>query len=206
MQGSLLRYQPATQKTFLDSYSKRFRVRATERSKVDGSLVATLADSPMIIVLMGVTGSGKSTVGKLLARQLGWRFFEGDDFHSAENIEKLSRGEPLSDEDRRPWLEAIRETICAAIDRGESAVIACSALKQSYRRVLQIGGQVSFVYLKASIALIQERLKKRIGHFMNPNLIQSQFDTLEEPEGALQVDTHEPPEAIVQLIRNELSV
>ena len=143
MQGSLLRYQPATQKTFLDSYSKRFRVRATERNKVDGSLVATLADSPMIIVLMGVTGSGKSTVGKLLARQLGWRFFEGDDFHSAENIEKLSRGEPLSDEDRRPWLEAIRETICAAIDRGESAVIACSALKQSYRRVLQIGGQVS---------------------------------------------------------------
>jgi gluconokinase len=160
----------------------------------------------MIIVLMGVTGSGKSTVGKLLAQQLGWPFVEGDDFHSPENIQKLSRGEPLSDEDRKPWLEAIRETIRAVIDRGESAVIACSALKESYRRVLQIGGQVRFVYLKTSIALIQERLKNRIGHFMNPNLIQSQFDTLEEPKGTLQVDAHEPPDAIVRWIRNNISV
>ena len=160
----------------------------------------------MIIVLMGVTGSGKTTVGKLLARQLGWSFFEGDDFHSPENVKKLRRGEPLSDEDRKPWLEAIRETIRAAIDRGENAVIACSALKESYRRVLQINGRVSFVYLKASIALIQERLKNRVGHFMNPNLIESQFDTLEEPTGTLQVDAHSPPDAIVQLIRNKLSV
>jgi gluconokinase len=85
-------------------------------------------------------------------------------------------------------------------------VIACSALKESYRRVLQIGGQVRFVYLKTSIALIQERLKNRIGHFMNPNLIQSQFDTLEEPKGTLQVDAHEPPDAIVRWIRNNISV
>jgi gluconokinase len=160
----------------------------------------------MIIVLMGVTGSGKTTVGKLLARQLGWSFFEGDDFHSPENVKKLRRGEPLSDEDRKPWLEAIRETIRAAIDRGENAVIACSALKESYRKVLQISGQVSFVYLKASVALIQERLKNRVGHFMNPNLIESQFDTLEEPKGTLQVDAHSPPDAIVQLIRSKLSV
>jgi len=160
----------------------------------------------MIIVLMGVTASGKSTVGKLLARQIGWSFFEGDDFHSAGNIEKLRRGEPLNDEDRRPWLHAIREVIHEAIDRGENAVIACSALKTSYRSMLQIKGQVSFVYLKAGIALIQERLENRVGHFMNPQLLQSQFDTLEEPKEALQVDAGSTPAEIVQAIRNGLSV
>ena len=136
----------------------------------------------MIIVLMGVTGSGKSTVGKLLASQLDWKFVEGDDFHSPKNIEKMRRGEPLNDADRRPWLEAIREVIRTTIDRSENAVIACSALKESYRKLLQIRGHVSFVYLKASMALIQDRLKNRVGHFMNPHLVQSQFDTLEEPE------------------------
>ena len=160
----------------------------------------------MIIVLMGVTGSGKTTVGKLLASQLGWKFFEGDDFHSPANIEKLRRGEPLNDADRRPWLEAIREVIRAAIDRGENAVIACSALKESYRRMLQIREQVSFVYLKASIALIQDRLKNRVGHFMNPDLVQSQFDTLEAPEDALQIDAGSTPAEIVQVIRNGLAV
>src|SRR5262245_62330949 len=103
----------------------------------------------MIIVLMGVTGSGKSTVGKLLASQLGWKFVEGDDFHSPKNIEKMRRGEPLNDADRRPWLEAIREGIRTTIDRGEDAIIACSALKASYRKMLQVRGQVSFGYLKA---------------------------------------------------------
>src|SRR5262245_17953105 len=160
----------------------------------------------MIIVLMGVTGSGKSTVGKLLASQLGWEFFEGDDFHSPKNIEKLRRGEPLNDADRRPWLEAIREVISRAIARGENAVIACSALKQSYRKLLQTREQVSFVYLKASMALIQNRLKNRTDHFMNPDLVQSQFDTLEEPEQALQVDAGLSPADIVQAIRNKLSV
>jgi gluconokinase len=160
----------------------------------------------MIIVLMGVTGSGKSTVGKLLASQLRWKFFEGDDFHSPTNIEKLRRGQPLNDADRSPWLEAIRELIRAAIDRGENAVIACSALKQSCRRMLQICEQVSFVYLKASIALIQDRLKNRVGHFMNPDLVQSQFDTLEAPEEALQIDAGSTPVEIVQVIRNRLAV
>jgi gluconokinase len=160
----------------------------------------------MIIVLMGVTGSGKSTVGKLLASQLGWQFFEGDDFHSPANIEKLRRGEPLSDADRAPWLEAIREVINAAIDRGENAVIACSALKQSYRELLQIREQVSFVHLKASMALIKDRLKNRVGHFMNPGLVQSQFDTLEAPGDALQIDAGSTPAEIGQVIRNRLAV
>ena len=160
----------------------------------------------MIILLMGVTASGKSTVGKRLALELGWRFLEGDDFHSPENVEKLRQGEPLNDEDRKPWLEAIRGAIRTAIDRGENAVIACSALKEPYRRMLQVSEQVIFVYLKATIPLIQERLKRRVGHFMNPNLIQSQFDALEEPEDALQIDAGSTLAEIVQVIRNKLSV
>jgi gluconokinase len=160
----------------------------------------------MIILLMGVTGSGKSAVGKRLALELGWRFLEGDDFHSAGNIQKLRQGEPLSDEDRKPWLEAIREAIGASIERGENTVVACSALKETYRRMLEISEQINFVYLKATLSLIQERLKNRAGHFMNPNLMQSQFDTLEEPEEALQIDAGLTPTEIVQVIRNKLSV
>ena len=160
----------------------------------------------MIILLMGVTGSGKSTVGKRLAVELGWRFLEGDDFRSPKNIEKLRQGEPLNDEDRKPWLEAIREAILAAMDRDENAVITCSALKEVYRRMLQVSEQVIFVYLKATIPLIQGRLKKRVGHFMNPNLIQSQFDTLEEPKEALQIDAGLTPAEIIEVIRNGLFV
>ena len=160
----------------------------------------------MIIVLMGATGSGKSTIGRLLAGQLDWKFLEGDDFHPRANIEKMRRGVPLDDRDRRPWLKAIRESIRRAIDRGENAVIACSALKESYRRMLQLRGKVNFVYLKADLPLVRERLKKRTGHFMNPVLIESQFDALEEPKGALQVDAGLTPAAIVRHIRNQFSV
>jgi gluconokinase len=160
----------------------------------------------MIIVVMGVAASGKSTVGKRLALELGWRFLEGDDFHSPENIEKLRQGKPLNDEDRKAWLQAIQETIRATLAGGENTVIACSALKERYRRTLQLNEQVIFVYLKATIPLIQERLKKRVGHFMNPSLLQSQFDTLEEPEDALQIDAGLTPAEIVQAIRNKLSV
>ena len=160
----------------------------------------------MIIVLMGVTGSGKSTVGKLLAQQLGWKFFDGDDFHSPANIEKMRRGMPLSDDDRRPWLEAIRESIRQMVERSENAVIACSALKHSYRQMLRITGEVVFVYLKANIDIVRERLKNRTGHFMNPNLIQSQFDTLEESEQALRVDASLPPGEIVRRIRTQLRI
>lgn len=160
----------------------------------------------MIIVLMGVTGSGKSTVGKLLAQQLGWKFFDGDDFHSPANIEKMRRGMPLNDDDRRPWLEAIRESIRQMVERSENAVIACSALKHSYRQMLRIAGEVVFVYLKANIDIVRERLKNRTGHFMNPDLIQSQFDTLEESEQALRVDASLPPGEIVRRIRTQLRI
>jgi gluconokinase len=160
----------------------------------------------MIIVLMGVTGSGKSTVGKLLAQQLGWKFFDGDDFHSPANIEKMRRGMPLNDDDRRPWLEAIRESIRKMVERSENAVIACSALKHSYRQMLRITGEVVFVYLKANIDTVRERLRNRTGHFMNPDLIQSQFDTLEESEQALRVDASLPPGEIVRRIRTQLRI
>jgi gluconokinase len=160
----------------------------------------------MIIVLMGVTGSGKSTVGKLLAQQLGWKFVEGDDFHSPANIEKMRRGMPLNDDDRRPWLEAIRESIRKMVERSENAVIACSALKHSYRQMLRITGEVVFVYLKANIDTVRERLRNRTGHFMNPDLIQSQFDTLEESEQALRVDASLPPGEIVRRIRTQLRI
>lgn len=160
----------------------------------------------MIIVLIGVTGSGKSTVGRLLARQLGWKFYEGDDLHPAANLQKMRRGLPLTDEDRKPWLKAIQNAIRAAIENRENGVIACSALKESYRNMLQVKGEVIFIYLKANSPLIQQRLKKRTGHFMNPVLIQSQFDTLEEPNQAVQIDAGLTPAEIVQLIRHQLAI
>lgn len=160
----------------------------------------------MLIVLIGVMGCGKSSVGKLLAAQLGWIFLEGDDFHLPANIEKLRRGVPLTDGDRIPWLKAIQEVIRNKVNQRENAVIACSALKKSYRRMLQISSEVKFVYLKASIPLIEARLKRRRNHFMNPALIRSQFDTLEDPKKALWIDAGLPLGEIAKLIRNELVV
>jgi gluconokinase len=160
----------------------------------------------MIVMITGVTGSGKTTIGKLLATELRWKFYEGDDFHPAVNLEKLRRGEPLDDQDRLPWLTAIRDTIRAAIDRGENAVVACSALKESYRRMLRISPDVIIVHLRADAELIEQRLKHRTGHFMNPVLVQSQFETLEEPEAALQIDAGLAPGEIVGDIRSRLSL
>ena len=160
----------------------------------------------MIIVITGVTGSGKTTIGKLLAAEMHWKFYEGDDFHPPANIEKLRRGDPLDDQDRLPWLTAIRDTIRAAIDRGEDAVVACSALKESYRRMLRISPDVIMVHLEADPELIEKRLKHRSGHFMNPVLVQSQFETLEEPEGALQIYAGLAPAEIVGAIRSRLSL
>jgi gluconokinase len=160
----------------------------------------------MIILITGVTGSGKSTIGRLLGAQLHWKFYEGDDFHPAVNIEKLRHGVPLDDEDRLPWLTAIRDTIHAVIDRGEDAVIACSALKESYRRMLQINADVVVIHLQANPELVAERLKHRTGHFMNRTLIQSQFETLEQPAAALKIDAGLSPGEVVRLIRDRLSL
>jgi gluconokinase len=161
----------------------------------------------MIILLMGVAGSGKTTVGRLLASELGWRFYEGDDFHPRANIDKMQRGMPLTDDDRWPWLQALRDVIDACLAQGTSAVMACSALKQTYRDYLIRGrDEVKLVYLKGSYDLLSQRLAQRQGHFMPKELLASQFATLEEPQQGLIVDAAITPEALVGLIRKGLQV
>ena len=151
---------------------------------------------------MGVAGSGKSTVGRLLAERLGWPFLDGDDFHPPENVEKMRQGIPLSDADRLPWLEHLRELV----SRSGSAVVACSALKESYREILSGGDpRVRFIYLRADPALLAARLEKRTGHFFARTLLDSQFAALEEPEGAITVDASQPPEATVEAILQGIS-
>jgi gluconokinase len=160
----------------------------------------------MILILMGVSGSGKTTVGKQLAKNLGWNFYEGDDFHPASNIEKMRHGIPLTDEDRTPWLDALQTLIRRLAQEGESAVISCSALKKSYRDRLQVEpGVPRFVFLQASYELIKERVKGRVHPFMKPDLLKSQFEILEEPKDALIVDASQTPAEIIRRIKMSLS-
>ena len=156
----------------------------------------------MLVVIMGVAGSGKTTVGELLARSLGWTFFEGDSFHPASNIEKMSHGSPLTDADRWPWLERIREEMRRCAGRGTNAVVACSALRESYRAYLAADlPDVRFVYLRGDPSTILERLGSRERHYMGPEMLASQLASLEEPTDALCIDIDHPPHEIVALIR-----
>jgi len=162
----------------------------------------------MVVILMGVSGAGKTTIGRKLAGELGWSFYEGDDFHSAASIEKMSQGIALTDDDRRPWLAALRALIERCLEKKENAVLACSALKQSYRRVLQgeDEAEVVFVYLEVPPRLLAERLEHRAGHYAKRDLLPSQLATLEEPENAVTVDASGTPEEIVAVIRGKLNV
>jgi gluconokinase len=137
-----------------------------------------------------------------LARKLGWAFIEGDDFHPPENIDKLSRGVALQDDDRWPWLQRLAAEMERLESAGQSAVLACSALKESYRSLLQrSGASVAFVWLDGSETLIEERLRKR-DHFMNPSLLRSQYETLEPPLRAIRIDAAESPQAIIEHIQS----
>ncbi|HET8925618.1 MAG TPA: gluconokinase [Candidatus Acidoferrum sp.] len=160
----------------------------------------------MIVLLMGVEGSGKTTIGKLLAAQLGWEFADADSFHPPANIEKMSRGIPLTDSDRIPWLNSIREAMLQWQAQGRNVVLGCSALKQSYRERLMISPDLKLVYLKGSYELLRERLHARKGHYAGEQLLASQFATLEEPTDAITVDVAPPPTEIVSEIRKRLDL
>jgi gluconokinase len=159
----------------------------------------------MVIVLMGVSGSGKTTVGTRLAKALGAEFAEGDSYHPPANVEKMRSGMPLDDSDRWPWLKILSAEIDRWLAAGKSVVLACSALKQAYRDVLAKGRQgVRFVHLQGDKALIRERLARRRGHYMPATLLDSQFAALEPPSDAITVDIAGPPDAIAATILGEL--
>ena len=160
-----------------------------------------------VVVVMGVSGSGKTTVGRRLAGELGWEFFDGDDLHPPENVRKMASGVPLDDGDREPWLREIRALVDRRCASGQPAVVACSALKRRYREVL-LGGTagVALVYLRGSREILAERLRGRSGHFMPPGLLDSQLDALEEPRQALTVDVSLSPSEIVRLVESELGL
>ena len=149
---------------------------------------------------MGVAGSGKTTLGVRVAKTLAWEFADGDDFHPAANIEKMAHGIPLTDSDRAPWLVTLRRLIEDWLAAGKSGVLACSALKATYREELKIDSRVVFVYLKASPEVLLERLRARSGHYMKPGMLESQLATLEEPGDAIVVDVSGPIEQTVQTI------
>lgn len=161
---------------------------------------------PRCVVVMGVSGAGKTTVGSLLANKLGWCFFDADDFHSPENRTRMAQGIPLTDEDRAGWLASLGELIDKQTSSNTPCVLACSALKQRYREMLAVCGRVRFAYLRGSYDQVETRLRRRKGHYMTVQLLQSQFEALEEPQDAVIVDISHSPEEMVEIIRKGLEV
>ena len=159
----------------------------------------------MIIVVMGISASGKSTLGSALAKSLGWEFLEGDDYHPRANIEKMSSGTPLNDEDRLPWLRSINQALGRLDKDGRNAVLACSALKRHYREILaQDIKQMRYVYLYGNPQLVRERITNRKGHFMPPELIDSQIAAMEPPQNAIRVNIEQPVETQAELVLQAL--
>ena len=160
----------------------------------------------MVVIIMGVTGAGKTTIGTMLAAQLNWQFADADTFHPPANIQKMSRGVPLNDTDRAPWLAAMRKAILEWIAAGKNVILACSALKRAYRDELRPSPEVKIVYLKGSYALFAERIRQRHGHFAGEGILAGQFADLEEPVDAIMVDAAKSPEEIVAEIRKQLGL
>lgn len=158
------------------------------------------------VIVMGVSGSGKTSVGRSLAEKLGWDFYDADDFHPPANVAKMASGTPLDDSDRAPWLAALHDRISSSLKADQPGVLACSALKDRYRRQLMDGNQgVQVVYLKGSYELIWSRMEKRTDHYMKPHMLKSQFDALEEPANALTIDIAMSLDEIVQEIISAIS-
>lgn len=164
---------------------------------------------PPVIIVMGVAGSGKTAVGKHLSERLGYEFADADDFHSPENIAKMKSGVSLTDEDRAPWLTTLSDSIDKWTKSGPQTVLACSALKQSYRNILKQhqtkSNSICFVYLRGSYELFLERLQMRAGHYMKSDMLKSQFATLEEPDSAITIDAGLTLEEIVDRVVSTLS-
>jgi len=155
---------------------------------------------------MGVSGCGKTTIGKKTAETLGVPYYEGDDYHPQENVDKMSRGIPLNDEDRAGWLQRLADIIREKLDEGASGVLSCSALKMKYRDQLTVDPErVHFIYLKGRYQLIQERMKKRSNHYMPPDLLMSQFETLEEPDDIFTIRVDQSPEKILAQVMNYIT-
>ena len=160
---------------------------------------------PQALILMGVSGSGKTAAGELLSQKLGWPFFDGDDFHPKENVDKMAAGIPLDDDDRIPWLMNLHDLIADHLAEGKSLLLACSALKQSYRDLLLEGNlNTRFIHLKGDFELIMSRMQSRSGHYMKPEMLYSQFETLEEPVDALTVDIGQNLDRITEEIITQL--
>ena len=163
----------------------------------------------MVIIICGVAGAGKTTIGQLLAQELAWEFYDADDVHSVANIAKMKSGVPLTDEDRQPWLDKLRELIEQCLVARKNAVLACSALKKAYRDRLRVSEKVKFVFLRGNRNKITEQLQQRREHFMNPALLDSQFEDLEEPqpsERALSLELGRSPRDLVELIKTTLKL
>ncbi|MBI3528020.1 MAG: gluconokinase [Betaproteobacteria bacterium] len=159
----------------------------------------------MIVILMGVSGAGKTTIGRILSGKLGWPLFDADEFHSAASIEKMRNGIPLEDADRWPWLDRMNAMLRERDARGESVLLACSALKQAYRDRLSKGtAEIRWIYLRGEFELIRKRMEARKGHYMKAGLLESQFAALEEPRDALSVDIDDSPNSIADSILRRL--
>jgi gluconokinase len=161
----------------------------------------------MVVVIFGVSSAGKTTIGEALARELGWKFSDADDFHPPSNVEKMRSGVPLTDEDRQPWLESLRQLIKKSLTASEEMVLACSALKKKYRDRLKVSDEVKFIFLRGDRERIAKQLGQRRGHFMNPDLLERQFADLEEPspsENAIVVELGKRPAELVEEIQTSL--
>ena len=164
-----------------------------------------MSNQPQALILMGVSGCGKTSVGQQLSQKLGWPFYDGDDFHPPENVEKMAAGNPLNDEDRAPWLAILHDLIKTHLDEGKSMLLGCSALKQKYRDQLAEGNpEIVFVHLSGDFDLIYGRMIAREDHFMQSEMLHSQFATLEEPKDALVVDISQNLDTITEEIISQL--